>query len=188
MRKRSYDAAQRSRASPGIRAGKGGVNPGVTAEFRSGFNAAVNVAFNQGLSTLFSSAWSAWSNVASNRAVSATLSARSSSALNGTFSSVLDRRLMAGLSRAFTCAFSCSFTEAFSGVFSAATTGEFRRTLNWALLVLLPARAAVCSYAQGPICSGRDLPDHNSAVGGAARRPPGELQLPMQLKIDWTIQ
>jgi hypothetical protein len=30
--------------------------------------------------------------------------------------------------------------------------------------------------------------DHNSAMGGAAPGPPGGLQLPMQLKVDWTVE
>jgi hypothetical protein len=160
----------------------------VTAGFKARINAAVKVAFTQGLSPRCSSGLRAGSSAASSSAVSSALSARPKEALNGAFSHTLNGSLTALFSRAFSCALSCSFTEAHSWVSSVAATAELRRASNRAVPVRLPGRAAVYSYAQGPICSGRAVPDHNSAVGGAAPRPPGGLQLPMQLKIDWTIE
>jgi hypothetical protein len=38
------------------------------------------------------------------------------------------------------------------------------------------------------ICCGRAVPDHNFPAHPSARRPPRELQLPIQLKIDWTFE
>jgi len=42
--------------------------------------------------------------------------------------------------------------------------------------------------SRSSICSSRPFSNHNSAVGGAARRPPGRLQLPIPLKTDWAIE
>jgi hypothetical protein len=156
----------------------------LTAGFNAEHNAAVNVAFNQGLSPLFSSAASAGLKAAFNCAVSVAVNAgwiRDSS-------SPLGARPSPASNGAFSCAFGRSFTGALSPTFKAGASAELRRALTRAVLVRLPGKAAVCSDAQGPICSSRSRPHHNSAAHPTARRPLGEPQLPIQSKTDWTIE